>query len=158
MNGATKRRKLSTLIILQFRQKSNRGQRCYAHIRGLFWRETRHTRGSLWSRTARRTRGSLWTHAARRTRGLLWPGTDRRTCGSPWTRAAPRRSARRQRLLAVSALELVESPSVRSWSNPGPVLPVVVVAGVALIVNVDTSIFELLNKGVDVSNRYYAVV
>ena len=72
--------------------------------------------------------------------------------------SAPRRPARCQRLLAVSALELVERPSVRSWSNPGPVLPVVVVAGVALVVNVDTIIFELLNKGVDVSNRHYAVV
>ena len=140
MNGATKRRKLSTLIILQFRQKSNRGQRCYAHIRGLFWRETRRTRGPV-----RRTRSAL----AARSGALAAhsrPALD------------PRRSARRQRLLAVSALELVERPSVRSWSNPGPVLPVVVVAGVALVVNVDTSIFELLNKGVHVSNRHYAVV
>jgi fic protein len=50
LNGTARRRKLSTLIILQFRQKSNRGQRCYAHIRGLFWRETRRTCGSLWTR------------------------------------------------------------------------------------------------------------
>ena len=33
-----------------------------------------------------------------------------------------------------------------------------VVAGVALVVNVDASVFELLNKGVNVSNRHYAVV
>ena len=129
MNGASKRRKLSTLIILQFWQKSN-ADSVVTRISAVFSGE------------------KLGAPAA---------------CFGPAPPAHSQLaldlhgSARRQRLLAVSALELVKSPSVRSWSNSGPVLPVVVVAGIALVINVDASALELFNKGVDVCNRYYAI-
>ncbi len=121
-NGTSKRRRLSTLIILRISAKSSRGQRCYAHIRGLFWRKLGFTqRLALGPRPPPLGAPSA---LALLSALLNWSGGKRMRIGATWL-----------------------------------ILPVVVVAGVALMVNVDTSVLSCSFEATSTSTaRYYAVV